>query len=127
MLMISVGFVRILLGLDELQTREDKAGYSGFGEREYWMRDGLLGWTRNPLFGNGAEAFRADYGATSHSTPVDLLYNTGLIGTLLFFGMFASMAWRLLVARNKQATALPALVLAGIPCYQFASLSGAIF
>ncbi len=127
MMMISGGFDRIVLGLDVLQTREDKAGYSGFGEREYWMREGLLGWTRNPLFGHGAEAFRADYGATSHSTPVDLLYNTGLIGTLLFFGMFASIAWRPLVARNIQANGLHALVLAGIPCYLFASLSGTIF
>lgn len=128
MMMVKGGFDRVLIGLDVLQARQDQAGYGGFGEREHWMLEGLQGWARNPLFGHGVEAFRADYGVTSHSTPVDLLYNTGLIGFCLFYALFALLLWRLFSARNVVvARMLHALVLATVVCYVFVSLSGTMF
>ncbi len=126
-MLLKGGFDRIAVGLDVLQARQDQAGYSGFEEREYWMHEGLQGWARNPLFGHGVEAFRADYGITSHSTPVDLLYNTGLVGFCLFYALFVLLLYRLFRARRMPARTLHALVLATVVCYVFVSLSGTMF
>ncbi len=119
------GLERVALGVSVLQAREDRYGYEGFGERAYWMHEGLQAWVRNPLFGNGVEAFRSEYGITSHSTPIDLLYNTGLIGFSLFYAMFVALAWRLLDSRSPRS--LRALVLAGLICNFFIALSGTLF
>lgn len=116
------GFERASLGVQILQAREDLPGYSAYGQRNVWQGEGLRGWLDNPLFGHGVEAFRFEFGITSHSTPIDLLYNSGVIGLLLFYAIFASLAWRLLRARNLRGTG--ALVLAGVVCYGFMTLSG---
>ena len=119
------GVERVTLGVNVLQTRTDEAGYHGFDERAYWARQGLEGWTSNPLFGHGVEAFRADYGITSHSTPIDLLYNTGLIGLLLFYGMYASLLWR--TVKSRASHNVTALTLAVVVCNIFMSFSGTLF
>jgi len=125
---MTAGLDRIQIGLQVLQSREDVSGYSGFGEREQWMQIGLEGWKHNPLFGYGVEAFRtANEGWTSHSTPVDLLYNTGLIGTSLFYGLFLSVGLRLFHPRCPASTGMRALVLAGLVAQVFISLSGTLF
>lgn len=118
------GVERVTLGVSVLQAREDKSGYQGFDERAYWARQGLKAWTRNPLFGKGVEAFRADYGITSHSAPIDLLYNTGLIGFLLFYGMYVALARRLLTSTASQS--LRALILAAVVCNIFMAFSGTL-
>jgi hypothetical protein len=120
-------FDRLSIGLAVLSAREDLPGYSGFGEREYWTMLGLQGWASNPLFGHGVEAFRAVYGVTSHSTPIDLLFNTGLIGFSLFYGMFIALAWRLLRTVDACSRGLRALVLAVLICNLFVALSGTLF
>jgi O-antigen ligase len=119
------GVDRVALGVNVLQTRRDTAGYQGFDERTYWARQGLNAWASNPVFGAGVEAFRANYGITSHSAPIDLLYNTGLIGLLLFYGMYASLAWRLLKSGASQS--VRALTLAVVVCNVFMSFSGTLF
>ncbi len=119
------GVDRVTLGVNVLQAREDRLGYQGFDERAHWMREGLQAWTRNPLFGKGVEAFRADYGITSHSTPVDLLYNTGLIGFSLFYAMFVSLAVRLFNPRASRS--LRALTFAAVVCNVFITFSGTVF
>jgi O-antigen ligase len=124
---VTAGFDRVSLGLQVLSAREDLPGYSGFGEREYWVQQGLQGWASNPLFGYGVEAFRAVYGITSHSTPIDLLFNTGLIGFSLFYGMFVASAWRLLRTVGAGSRGLCALVLAVLVCNMFMTLSGTLF
>ena len=125
---VTAGLDRIQIGLSVLQTREDVGGYSGFGEREQWMQAGLEGWKHNPLFGNGVEAFRSDNeGWTSHSTPVDLLYNTGLIGTTLFYGLFLSVGLRLFHPRCPSPAGVRALVMACLVAQVFMTLSGTLF
>jgi O-antigen ligase len=118
------GVQRIELGVEVLEARENLPGYSAFNEREFWERAGLEGWELNPIFGYGPEAFRADYGITSHSTPIDLLYNTGLIGISLFYGMFGSLTWRLIRDDRRVPGAPRAVMLAALVCYAFISLSG---
>jgi hypothetical protein len=124
---VSAGFDRVSLGLAVLSARDNQSGYSGFGERESWAVEGLNGWANNPLFGYGVEAFRAVYGTTSHSTPIDLLFNTGLIGFSLFYGMFIALAWRLLRTVDASSRGLRALVLAVFICNLFMTLSGTLF
>jgi hypothetical protein len=124
---LTTGIARLAIGLEVLQAREDVSGYSGFNERTDWMQSGLESWMRNPIFGEGVEAFRSDYGATSHSTVVDLLYNTGLVGFGLFYAVLGSLVLRLFELRGRLDPALGALVLAGTTSYAFMSLSGNVF
>jgi len=121
------GVGRIALGIEVLQSRDDVAGYSGTNSRQQWMRTGLAGWVENPLFGHGVEGFRNRFGITSHSTPVDLLYNSGLIGFGLFYGIFASMAWRLYRMRHRVPRDAIAVILGGLVCYMFMSLTGTLY
>lgn len=118
------GFSRVGRGVEILQRREDVAGHTSFGDREDWKNQGIKGWARSPLFGNGVEAFRTDVGITSHSTPIDLLYNTGVIGLAAFYGIFLSIALRLRDARRSNLRSLPPLIFAGLVCYAFITLSG---
>jgi hypothetical protein len=120
---ISRGGQRVLIGVQVLQARDDVAGYSGFEERGYWKQQGIAGWRSNPVFGSGVEAFRSDYGITSHSTPIDLLYNFGLIGFVLFYSIFASLIWRILHVAGRQQSGQRSLILGGAICYLFVSLS----
>lgn len=123
---LQLGYERISLGANVLLAREDANGSVGLGTRETWKNAGIKGWMTNPVFGNGVEAFRADYGVTSHSTPVDLLYNTGLIGCLLFYASLGSIAWRLF-QRQVPARRPLALILGALTCYLFISLSGTMY
>jgi len=121
------GFERVSRGLAVLTHREGDSGATGLGNRQGWYREGLKGWAVSPVFGHGVEGFRADHGITSHSTPIDLLYNSGLIGCGLFYGMFASIAWRLLRARDRRFRNVRARIAACLVAYVFISLSGLIY
>ncbi len=120
------GAQRVMLGIEVLEAREDLPGYSSFAERGNWGKVGIEGWKQDPVFGHGTEAFRAAYGITSHSTPVDLLYNFGVIGLLLFYGVFASMAWRLMQLGKARESNWRSLIVGFLVCYSFVSLSGTI-
>jgi O-Antigen ligase len=121
---VGYGLDRVSRGVEILQRREDVKGNTSFGERTDWKNQGIKGWLRSPLFGNGVEAFRTDHGITSHSTPIDLLYNFGVIGFFLFYAIFGSIVWRLMTLRSKSLGSLPALIFAGVVCYAFITLSG---
>jgi hypothetical protein len=121
---LQIGFDRVSRGVEILERREDATGNTSFNDRTDWQNLGIKGWARSPLFGNGVEAFRADNDVTSHSTPVDLLYNTGVIGFALFYGMFVSLAIRLTQVRGSDLGSLPSLIFAGLICYGFITLSG---
>lgn len=121
---VADGLDRVSTGVEILQKREDLAKNTSFGERTDWKQQGIQGWQRNPVFGNGVEAFRKDHDITSHSTPIDLLYNFGVIGLFLYYSVFASMILRLLRLRRTGLGSLPALVFAGVVCYAFITLSG---
>jgi hypothetical protein len=117
------GFDRVSQGVEVLERREDVAGHTSFGDRTDWKNEGIKGWMRSPLFGNGVEAFRADVGITSHSTPIDLLYNTGVIGLAAFYAIFALVLLHLWQVRGVDLGSLPPLIFAGLVCYSFISLS----
>lgn len=118
------GVKRVSLGVDILQAREGIQGYGGFESRSNWLIEGVKGWAENPVFGHGVEAFRSKLGMTSHSTPIDLLYNSGLIGLVLFYSIFLSILWRLLRVRDVSAKPICALIFGAVVCYLFITLSG---
>jgi hypothetical protein len=119
---IERGADRVALGVAVLEARENLPGYSAFQERARWQSDGLRGWLQNPLFGHGVEAFRSDFGITSHSTPIDVLYNSGLIGCTLFYAIFLSLMRRVRHA-PRGSDGLRTLILGACVCYAFVSLS----
>jgi len=120
------GVDRVTVGVKVLQARDDVAGYSAFEQRDYWRQVGIDGWKMNPVFGYGTEAFRDDYGITSHSTPIDLLYNYGVIGLMLFYGVFVSLMWRLLQIDDRRFSGERSLMFGGVVCYVFVTLSGTL-
>lgn len=124
---VHTGTDRVSMGANVLVKREDATGEGGLSMRQNWKDLGIKGWLANPVLGNGVESFRGDFGVTSHSTPVDLLYNTGLIGCVLFYSVFASIALRLLRASSVGVRNPRGLVLGALTCYGFISLSGTIY
>lgn len=118
------GAARISLGVDILRARENLPGYSAFDDRDQWRRDGLEGWAESPIFGNGVEAFRWRYGITSHSTPIDLLHDSGLTGFLLFYSMLASLGLRLFSRDCRLRSDLKLLFLGTLVCFTFITISG---
>lgn len=124
---IDVGVDRVSLGIQVLLAREDVSTGTGLGDRKKWKDEGLKGWRENPILGNGVEAFREDYGVTSHSTPVDLLYNSGLIGCGLFYTMLLSIGWRLYRAVDSANAGLRAFLTGLLICYMFITLSGTMY
>jgi hypothetical protein len=126
---VEAGFVRVTTGAQVLTTKDKErdASQLGLETRERWKNEGVAGWLRNPVLGYGVEAFRADTGITYHSTPVDLLYNFGVIGFGLFYSVLASLMLRLLRAARDGAVGPHPLILGGVVCYGFISLSGTIF
>lgn len=77
-------------------------------ERAALMSAGLHLWSQYPLFGVGADQYRyytADYGLRqtySHSNPVEILANFGLLGAMLYYGIYARLSWRLWSAWRRQ-------------------------
>jgi O-antigen ligase len=118
------GLNRISIGVEILQAREDVKGYGSFTKRQKWQEYGLDGWAQNPVFGKGVESFRSEVGITSHSTPVDLLHNSGLIGFVLFYGMFAALAWRVFVEAKSIAGNVRLVILSALICFLFMTLTG---
>ncbi len=120
------GVDRISIGIEVLQTRESIPGYGGVESRKRWFIEGITGWTQNPIFGHGVEAFRNRVGITSHSTPIDLLYNNGLIGFGLFYAVFASvlLRFRRRERNGEVSPAVRAVVFAALVCFFFITLSG---
>ena len=121
------GFERVSTGFEVLTSREGDTKGIGLEKREGWKREGLKGWFVNPVFGYGIEGFRGDFGITSHSTPIDLLYNSGVIGCGLFYGLLASVAWRLLTARDAHGRSVRARIATFLIAYSFMSLSGIVY
>jgi len=124
---INAGIDRVNLGIHVLLAREDISGDTTLDARKKWESEGLRGWLQNPVFGYGAEEFRTDYGITSHSTPVDLLYNFGLIGFGLFYATLISLGWRIHRAMDSATSALRPFLLGLLICYLFISLSGTMY
>ena len=125
---IDAGVDRVNNGIQVLVNREDDSnGTATYGARKQWKDEGLKGWRQNPIFGYGVEGFRTDYGITSHSTPIDLLYNSGLVGFGLFYTTLLSIGWRICRAMDYATAGLRAFLTGLLICYLFITLSGTMY
>ncbi|MGI6387355.1 MAG: O-antigen ligase family protein [Desulfomonilia bacterium] len=121
------GIKRVSIGVKILETQENVQGYGSVELRTEWAEQGLSGWMNNPIFGHGVEAFRYDFGKTSHATPVDLLYNFGLIGFLLFYSIFISIVRRLFLLRKLSHGYIPSLIFGTLVCFFIITLAGTMY
>ena len=125
---IDAGVDRVNNGIQVLANREDDSnGTATFDLRKQWKDQGLKGWRQNPILGYGVEGFRTDFGITSHSTPIDLLYNSGLIGFGLFYATLLSIGWRMFRATEYATAGLRAFLTGLLICYLFITLSGTVY
>lgn len=53
--------------------------------RMEFIKYGIEMWKQSPVWGNGNEAFRSEYGTYSHNNYVELLANYGILGLCLFY------------------------------------------
>jgi len=69
---------------------------SSYRTRAEMVQQGLQLWRHSPLFGNGVDAFRglSGQGTYAHNNYVELLCDIGLIGTLLFYAIYAQVLIR---------------------------------
>jgi O-antigen ligase len=69
---------------------------SSFRTRTEMIQQGLQLWKESPLFGNGLDAFSglSGQGTYAHNNYVELLCDIGLIGTLLFYALYAQVLLR---------------------------------
>lgn len=69
---------------------------SSFRTRTEMIQQGLQLWKQSPLFGNGLDAFQglSGQGTYAHNNYVELLCDIGLIGTLLFYALYAQVLVR---------------------------------
>ena len=93
--------------------------YSGV-QRLNMIWDGLFLWTKNAIFGYGMGSFAllTGYGTYSHSTLVEVLCNTGVIGLALFFFPVMS-SWRFKKGENFRFFGLLFLIGCIVPCLFF--------
>ena len=124
----TVLYERIFLILDsEARTFE---GENSFYSRMDMIKYALGMWQQSPIWGNGNEAFRIEYGKYSHNNYMELLANYGLIGFGFFYMSFAILLLKLLpllrsnvpLIKNESAWVIACLIayLASnmfMPCY----------
>jgi O-antigen ligase len=69
---------------------------SSFRTRTEMIQQGFQLWKQSPLFGNGLDAFGglSGQGTYAHNNYVELLCDIGLIGTLLFYALYAQVLIR---------------------------------
>jgi O-antigen ligase len=69
---------------------------NSYRTRTEMIQQGLHLWGQSPLFGNGLDAFEglSGYETYAHNNYVELLCGLGLIGTLLFYALYAQVLFR---------------------------------
>lgn len=74
-------------------SRGELVGESSLGTREEMIKTAIELWKEKPFFGWGFDSFR-DYGGFqrySHSNYIELLFNQGIFGLLLFYSLYYSI------------------------------------
>ena len=68
-------------------------------KRSGLMEDALAVWERKPVFGHGIDQYRysGSYTTYSHNNYTELLANFGVVGVLLFYGIYLVLAVRALI------------------------------
>lgn len=98
---------------DRIFSIEKEVSGSGSG-RFYLWKTALDMWLSSPIIGNGLYAYYESHGA-AHNTYLQLLAETGLIGTLLFLSVvLIAIGYNLKTKRNYADSKAPDVVFAKI-------------
>ena len=70
--------------------------------RGIMIQEGIQGWFEKPIFGHGADTFKyiSVFGVYSHNNYVELLFNVGIIGALLYYGYSFILTFQLFKSKN---------------------------
>jgi O-antigen ligase len=112
-------FVGMFYGL-----KGEYSGEASFDIRAQMIFNGLEMWFRSPLFGSGNEAFslKGGFGTYSHSTPIELLANYGILGFIgyyLFLFLAFRYTWSLFRSGNDYLRAYAIWCLLALACVTF--------
>ena len=79
------------------------SGYSLVKARSEWANEAIRLFNMNPIFGVGFNHYRilSIFGTYSHSTYLELISTTGIIGTLIYFSAYIVIIYNLFYIYKK--------------------------
>lgn len=118
-------------GLFNLLSGEGEADYSALSRAD--MIDyGLQQWLYSPIWGYGLDSFKYFYGLVtgvvsySHNNYVELLFDLGLIGCILYYIFYLKILIKGLTLRNRlpsYARAFSVAVIVSFLIYEFGAVT----
>ncbi len=119
------GFAVVLSGGSALDSED-----GSISDRTKMMIEGLDIVKDNPVTGVGLDNFRYVSGADTyaHSTPIELLVSTGVIGAILYYMIYAVLFYRLLKLSRRSSLREPMLCgLFGLAAYMLMDITHVSF
>jgi len=83
----------LLKRIDDSSIQETSELGSSTAIRKYFVEKGLEGFTNSPVLGNGFDAFSYKYRMYAHNNYVEILYDYGIVGFILFYLVLAILLW----------------------------------
>ena len=97
--------IAVFSGADALSSED-----GSISSRTQMIVSGLKLIAQHPMFGIGLDNFRSASGADtySHSNPIEVVVSTGIVGGVLYFGIYAVLLLRLFRIRRRATSRAPA-------------------
>lgn len=92
-------------------------------ERIYFIKQGIAGFTDQPIMGHGVNAFSSYYQTYSHCNYIELLFNGGLVAFVLFYGIHFHLFKNLSNLYDKKLKALCVFLLLYLLLTDFAAVT----
>ena len=73
--------------------------------RAIMIREGIQGWFERPIFGHGLDSFKfiSIFNVYSHNNYVELLFDMGLVGLIIYYGYSLLLTYRLFKSKNTDS------------------------
>lgn len=90
-------FTTIEMRLVELfQLFGEDAANSDDYARLYMLQEGIRAFIDRPIWGSGVYSSNSLFNSYSHNNYIEILLNTGIIGFIVYYGIYIIMGWRLI-------------------------------